>query len=76
MSKRQSQADLERHLRSQLAFLIRSSSSYDDGFHDEALRLANALRVLFHQTNTSHSLLGQLNLQSKIRYLQHGDPAQ
>jgi hypothetical protein len=52
---------LEEHLRDQLQFLRLSAEAYDSGFEGEAKRLAIALRVLFHDTKNSHSLLGQLN---------------
>jgi hypothetical protein len=44
----------------QIEFLKRSAESYDNGFDGEAKRLALALRILVHDTKTSHSLLGQL----------------
>src|SRR5690242_19364364 len=52
---------LKQHLRRQLLFLAHSCSSYDHGFHDEALRMAVVLRVLFHDTKQSTSLLKHLN---------------
>ena len=48
------------HLKRQIGFLERSCSSYDDGFHDEAIRVATVIRVLFHQTKSSTSLLKHL----------------
>jgi SEC-C motif len=53
-------ADLQAHLDEQLGFLERSASSFDQGYEDEAKRLAVTLRVLLHETAHSHSLLGQL----------------
>lgn len=58
----QSQDDLKRHLEEQLAFLERSAEAFDDGFTDEAKRLAVTLRLLLHDTKHSKSLLGQLGL--------------
>lgn len=55
-------ADLELHLDEQLGFLERSATAYDQGYEDEAKRLAVTLRVLLHETLQSHSLLGQLGL--------------
>lgn len=52
--------DLQRHLNEQLGFLERSTASFDQGYEDEAKRLAVTLRVLLHETAQSHSLLGQL----------------
>ena len=37
-------------LREQLAFLERSAEDFDAGHEEEALRLANAMRTLFHDT--------------------------
>jgi len=54
------QEDLEAHLEAQVGFLKRSSQSFDDGFEDEAKRLATAIRVLVHDTRHP-SLLTQLN---------------
>ena len=58
----QSKLELENHLREQLEFLNRSAFHYDEGESSEAKRIATAIRVLLHQTSTSHSLLDQLNL--------------
>lgn len=55
-----SQSDLEAQLTRQLYFLESSSASFDDGFEDEAFRMATTLRVLVHDTPNSSSLLGQL----------------
>ena len=53
-------ADLQVHLDEQLGFLERSAAAFDQGYEDEAKRLAVTLRVLLHETTQSHSLLGQL----------------
>ncbi|WP_422754976.1 hypothetical protein [Micromonospora sp. WMMD708] len=55
-------ADLEEHLRRQVAYIKRSAAAYDEGATDEAFRLATTVRVLCHQTANSHSLLHQLGL--------------
>lgn len=55
------QDDLEEHLVEQIMFLNSSCEAYDNGFLGEAKRIAVTLRVLFHDTRASHSLLGQLN---------------
>lgn len=47
-------------LRKQLGFIERSCSSFDDGFLDEAIRIAVAIRVLVHDTRNSTSLLTHL----------------
>jgi len=49
--------ELQKHLKEQIQFLLRSSQSYDKGFISEAKRLAVIIRVLFHDTQKSTSLL-------------------
>src|SRR6266545_3514326 len=44
-------------LQRQLGFLKRSCEDFDAGQHDEGLRIAVSLRVLFHDTSASTSLL-------------------
>lgn len=61
----QSKDDLQRHLQEQLGFLERSAEAFDDGFEDEAKRLASTIRLLAHDTSVSRSLLSQLNLKSQ-----------
>lgn len=46
----------------QLRFLARSSELFDQGHEDEAFRLATSLRVVFHDTQHSISLLTHLGL--------------
>ena len=58
----QSQEALQDHLTEQIGFLLRSAESYDNGFTDEAKRLAVTIRVLVHDTGKSTSLLKQLKL--------------
>lgn len=58
----QTRAELEGHLREQVAFLRASVRAYDDGFTGEAKRLAVVVRVLVHDTSASTSLLSQLDL--------------
>lgn len=52
-----SSVDLKQQLQRQLSFLESSSLAYDNGAYEEALRMAVSLRVLFHDTNRSISLL-------------------
>lgn len=47
-------------MRKQLEFLERSSKSFDDGHQDEAIRIAQVLRVMFHQTGKSNSIITHL----------------
>lgn len=51
-------------LREQLGFLSRSCAHFDAGHESEALRLATGLRILFHNTRHSRSLLVQLGLEN------------
>jgi hypothetical protein len=45
----------------QLHFLSASCQSFDEGFHDEAIRIAQCIRVLMHDTRNQRSLLRRLN---------------
>lgn len=56
-----SQAQLQTHFDDQLDFIGRSCEAYDQGHTAEAKRLAVTLRVLFHDTRSSTSLLRQLD---------------
>jgi hypothetical protein len=56
----QSKAELEQHLQDHLGFIRSSADAFDGGNDGEAKRLATSLRVLFHDTSASKSLLGQL----------------
>lgn len=49
------------HLQKQFEFLKRSCNAFDEGFKDEAIRIATVIRVLIHNTNNSTSLLKHLN---------------
>lgn len=53
--------DFKSHLDRQLSFLARSCGAFDEGYHDEAIRIATVVRVLVHQTKNSTSLLKHLN---------------
>jgi hypothetical protein len=57
----QSADDLQAHLADHIQFLIDSSDAFDAGREGEAKRIAVSLRVLLHDSGTSHSLLQQLN---------------
>lgn len=50
----------------------RSSQDYDSGFAAEAKRLAVSIRVLLHDTAGSRSLLGLLDVKTKMTYLDTG----
>jgi len=51
-------------LRRQLGFLHRSCWLFDSGYHDEAIRIATAVRILVHDTAKSTSLLSKLSAKS------------
>jgi hypothetical protein len=51
-------------LREQLGFLERSASHFDIGHEDEALRLATTMRVLFHDTGHSTSVLTLVSMRN------------
>jgi hypothetical protein len=54
--------ELAEKLSDQLGFVLKSCTLFDAGDETEADRVAVALRVLFHHTNASTSLIHQLNL--------------
>jgi len=54
------EVSIPRQLARQLQFLVHSCEAYDNGFRDEALRLAVVLRVLFHSTKQQTSVLKHL----------------
>jgi hypothetical protein len=66
--------DLVEKLRQQLGFLDRSAALFDQGHEDEAIRLAQLMRVLLHDTSASHSLLGQLGVKETLSYLDTSEP--
>jgi hypothetical protein len=62
-------ADYQERLRTQLRFLERSIEAYDDGERDEAVRLAQTIRIVCHGTNRSTSLLEHLKVVDSIEML-------
>ncbi|MEA5048487.1 MAG: hypothetical protein VB034_07745 [Eubacteriales bacterium] len=64
-----SKEELAEHLLAQLQFLKSSCLSYDAGQHLEAIRIATALRILFHTTCKSESILSQLEIQNIVNML-------
>jgi hypothetical protein len=52
-------------LQEQLGFIQRSCSAFDQGAEDESLRLATALRVIFHNTSNSVSLISHLGYSNR-----------
>lgn len=57
-----------------MGFLDRSAALFDQGHEDEAIRLAQIMRVLLHDTAASHSLLGQLGVKETLSYLDTSEP--
>ena len=55
-------ARLAAKLRQQLTFLRRSCDAYDAGVEDESIRIANAMRIIFHDKGRSTSLMTHLGL--------------
>jgi hypothetical protein len=66
--------DFIEQLRRHIGFLVRSCASFDAGHTEEALRIAVTLRVLFHDTKTSISLLTHLGLKSLALVLSTFEP--
>jgi hypothetical protein len=61
--------DLIEQLRRHLRFIESSCRAYDQGSVEEALRIAVSLRVLFHDTRSSTSLLTHLGKKSSIQLI-------
>src|ERR1041384_4909262 len=55
-------ARLIEKFREQLRFMERSCDAFDQGAEDEAIRLATSLRIIFHNTTSSTSLVTHLKL--------------
>ncbi|MFC2060052.1 SEC-C metal-binding domain-containing protein [Chloroflexota bacterium] len=64
----QSNEELQQHLRDTVQALELSTRAFDEGYDGEAKRLAAAIRVLFHDTGYSKSLLGQLGQKTILFY--------
>jgi hypothetical protein len=65
---KQSQAELQAHLREQVGFLIASVTALHQGQAAEAKRMAAVVRLLVHDTRRSRSLLRQLSIKSSILF--------
>ncbi|HTR01201.1 MAG TPA: hypothetical protein VMH83_14470, partial [Candidatus Acidoferrum sp.] len=59
--------EFKEQLSSHLRFIKKSCASFDDGESDEALRIAVSLRVIFHDTKSSTSLLTHLGAKDSIK---------
>ena len=67
------QVRYQKLLGSHIGFLERSSRDYDAGHEDESLRLATSMRVVFHDTRSSTSLLTDLDLRTRACCRVRGD---
>jgi hypothetical protein len=57
---------MEQKLREQIGFLKLSCDAFDRGTESEALRIATTLRVMFHDTPRSTSLVSHLGFKKKM----------
>lgn len=69
MGKKLNEKDYRNHLREQIYFLQSSAQQYDRGYEIEAKRMAIHMRVLLYDTNTDKSLLGQMQLKKKMKFV-------
>ena len=61
--------NFQSQLKRQLGFIEKSCSAFDSGDHEEALRIAVSLRVLFHDTKNSTSLLSHLGVKENVNII-------
>lgn len=59
--------NLHEHLKRQIAFLKNSVSFYESGCREEAIRMAVVMRVLFHDTGNSTSLLKLIGIKDSLQ---------
>ncbi len=71
---RRTQDQLKEALLQQLQFLGTSCQAFDNGNESEALRIAGVLRTLLHDTSSSVSLLKQLGIKDKIKFVDSAEP--
>lgn len=71
---RRKSIQMHTQLQRQLGFLKRSCDAFDAGQQDEGLRIAVSLRVLFHDTQKSTSLLTHLGIRSTAKVLTTFEP--
>lgn len=66
MAKSKSKSNrLVEKLQEQLRFIQRSCVAFDQGAEEEAIRIATSLRVIFHNTNSSTSIISHLGFSGK-----------
>lgn len=63
-NERMAPRDFRESLKRQLGFVERSCHAFDVGFHDEAIRIAQCVRVMMHDTKSQTSVLAHLNAKS------------
>jgi hypothetical protein len=68
MGYKLSQDELTQQLAEQVAIMRRTAQAFDEGHEYEAKQLAARIRLLVHDTRSSHSLLGQLGLKDRMRF--------
>lgn len=64
--------ELLEHWNDQLKFIQSSISEFDSGNEKESRRIATSLRILFHETPNSHSLISQIGLKCSIKLWSSG----
>ncbi|MCK8496057.1 hypothetical protein M0L20_29595 [Spirosoma sp. RP8] len=64
----QTAEELRYQLQDQIRFLANRCNAFDQGETNEAKRIATTLRILFHDSKFSKSLLGQLGLKNRPYY--------
>lgn len=69
-----SRDELLKHLNDNIRFLEISSNSFDQGYFEEAKRLAVTIRVLVHDTINSNSVLKQLDLKEGNNFYNTSSP--
>lgn len=69
VKRKQSKEDLYKQLEEQVNFIKISAEIYDHGYSKEAKRIAQAIRILVHNTERSYSLLKQLNILNNAKFV-------
>lgn len=72
MKYKQDNEELKAQWDDQIDFISMSAEAFDKGNEKEAKRIAANLRILFHETKISHSLLKQLNLKNNFLLISSG----
>src|SRR3989339_821003 len=65
---RRDESNLKKLLKEQIEFISMSCKSFDNGFINEAKRIATCVRILVHDTDSSISLLSQLRFKDTKFY--------